>query len=198
MNVAILASGRGSNAEAVFKRARDGALANARPVCLISDNPQAPALEVARKFGIPCAFIGAQKDGSKGFCRESVSEYISALNSAKAELVVLAGFMRILPPEFIEAFKNRIITLHPSLFPSFKGKNAIKQAYDSGVKVCGCTVHFADNSLDGGKIIAQSAVEIPENCSLENLEKLVHEAEHKLLPQVIADISEGKIKIGDA
>lgn len=195
MNVAILASGRGSNAAAIFARAKQGLIPNADFTVLISDIPNAPALDVARKYSVEAGYVDPQRVGSR-FNPDGARAYIDELKSRKTELVVLAGFMRILPPEFVAAFENRIINLHPSLLPSFKGRDAIKQAYDFGAKLCGCTVHFVDNTLDGGKIIAQKAVEIKPQYTLEELECQVHKAEHTLLPQVVADIASGKIAIG--
>ena len=104
--------------------------------------------------------------------------------------------MKILPPDFVEAYANKMINLHPSLLPDFKGKDAIKQAFDAGVKVCGCSVHFVNNELDGGEVIAQKKVEISPEDTLESLEEKVHKAEHQLLPQIVADIVSGKIAIG--
>ncbi len=104
--------------------------------------------------------------------------------------------MRIIPPRFVGEFKNRMINLHPSLLPAFKGKDAIKQAFEYGVKICGCSVHYVSDELDGGKIISQKSVEIDPAWSLAELEQKVHEAEHILLPQTIADIAEGKIAVG--
>lgn len=195
MKIAILASGRGSNAKAIFGRAKRGGYKNAEFVALISDKPDAPALQIAKDFGVKALYLDTKKTGAR-FSEEGASDYISALKSLGADMVVLAGFMKILPAEFVSAFENRIINLHPSLLPAFKGKDAIKQAFDFGAKVCGCTVHFVDNKLDGGEIIAQKAVYILPEYDLCALEEKVHEAEHELLPQVVADVCEGKIKIG--
>lgn len=195
MNIAILASGRGSNADAIFARAKLGLIPDADFTVLISDIPNAPALDVARKYSVEAKYVDPQRVGAR-FNPDGARAYIDELKSRKTDLVVLAGFMRILPPEFVAAFENRIINLHPSLLPSFKGKDAIKQAYGFGVKLCGCTVHFVDNTLDGGKIIAQKAVEIEPQYTLDELEARVHDAEHILLPQVVADIAAGKIAIG--
>lgn len=195
MKAVILASGRGSNAKTLFLKAQNGEIPNTEFVGLISDKPDAPALVVAKKFGIKARHIDTQKTGA-GFSPDGAKNYISAIEESRAELIVLAGFMKILPPEFVAAFPSRIINLHPSLLPSFRGKDAIKQAFDFGVKICGCTVHFVNDVLDGGEIIAQKAVEILPEYDLKTLEEKVHEAEHILLPQVVADIALGKIKIG--
>ena len=195
MKAAILSSGKGSNADAIFNCVENGKIKNLEIVALISDIQDAPALNVAKRHNIPSIWIDPMRKGAR-FTPESAQNYIKFLKESEVELVILAGFMRILPPEFVSEFSNRAINLHPSLLPSFKGRDAIKQAYDFGAKLCGCTVHFVDNTLDGGKIIAQKAVEIKPQYTLEELECQVHKAEHTLLPQVVADIASGKIAIG--
>ncbi len=195
MNIAILASGRGSNARELFERKKNGEFGNAKIVGLISDKSDSPSLEIAKEFGVQSLFIDTQCKGAR-ISADAEKIYCDTLKNWNIDLVVLAGFMKILPPNFVETFSNRVINLHPSLLPSFKGKDAIKQAFDAAVKICGCTVHFVNNELDGGKIIAQKAVEILPEYDLPTLEEKVHEAEHILLPSVIEDIVSGKIKIG--
>jgi len=195
MKAAILASGRGSNADAILKNIESGNLVNLEVVALITDIVDALALEVGKSHHVRSLYLDPMRKGAR-FSEEGVKKYIDFLKSENVELVILAGFMRILPPEFVDAFKNRIINLHPSLLPLFKGKDAIKQAFDAGVKQCGCTVHFVSNELDGGEIIAQKTVDVMPNYTLDILESKVHQAEHLLLPQVIADIAAGKIKLG--
>jgi len=191
MRVVILASGRGSNAEAIFKASASGKLPRAEIAALISDKPDAPALAKAREHGIKALYIAPECGGAK-FSESGAKAYIDTLRGLGVNLIVLAGFMRILPREFIAAFPNAIINLHPSLLPAFKGKDAIKQAFEYGVKICGCTVHYVSEDVDGGKIIAQKTVEILPEDTLETLTQKVHAAEHKLLPEVIRTISEGR------
>ena len=195
MNIVILASGRGSNARALLECEKKGMFADAKFVGLICDIENAPVFDVAREYGIPALHLPTLRKGAR-FSDEASANYQNALKQWNADLVVLAGFMKILPPDFVEAYSNKMINLHPSLLPDFKGKDAIKQAFDAGVKVCGCSVHFVNNELDGGEVIAQKKVDILPEYSLEQLEEKVHEAEHELLPQVVADIVSGKIAIG--
>ncbi len=195
MNIAILASGRGTNARALFENKKNGKLANANIVGLISDISDSPSLSIAQEYGIKSIHIDTMRKGAR-FSNEASALYKKTLRDWNIDLVVLAGFMKILPPDFVEEFSNKIINLHPSLLPAFKGKDAIKQAFEAGVKVCGCTVHFVNNELDGGKIIAQKVVEVSPDDTLESLEEKVHKAEHILLPSVVEEIVNGKIEIG--
>ncbi len=195
MKAAILSSGKGTNADAILNCIESGKISNLEVVALISDIADAPALNVAKRHNIPSIWLDPMRKGAR-FTSESAQNYIKFLKDAGVELVILAGFMRILPPEFVREFSNRTINLHPSLLPAFKGKDAIKQAFDAKAEKCGCTVHFVSDELDGGKIIAQKEVEILSSDTLETLEERVHQAEHILLPSVIADIASGKIKLG--
>jgi phosphoribosylglycinamide formyltransferase-1 len=195
MNIVILASGRGSNARALFECEKKGMFADAKIVGLICDIEDAPVFDVAKEYGIEALHLPTLRKGAR-FSEEASANYQNALKNWNADLVVLAGFMKILPPDFVEAYANKMINLHPSLLPDFKGKDAIKQAFDAGVKVCGCSVHFVNNELDGGEVIAQKKVEILPEDTLESLEEKVHKAEHQLLPQIVADIVSGKIAIG--
>lgn len=195
MNIVILASGRGSNARALLECEKKGMFPNAKIVGLICDIENAPVFDIAREYGIDSLWLPTLRKGAR-FSDEASTNYQNALKKWNTDLVVLAGFMKILPPDFVEAYSNKMINLHPSLLPDFKGKDAIKQAFDARVKVCGCSVHFVNNELDGGEVIAQKRVEILPQYTLEELEEKVHEAEHELLPQVVADIVSGKISIG--
>jgi len=191
MNVVVMASGRGSNARALFEAERDGRLGGAKIVGLISDNPEARALEEARSFGKPAVCVPPEKSGAR-YPAQASAKCAELIRQWGASLVVLAGFMKILPPEFVGSFPGKIINLHPSLLPAYKGKDAIKCAFEAGEKQCGCTVHFVNNELDGGEIIAQKVVEIEPGCTLEKLEEKVHEAEHALLVGVVAQIASGE------
>jgi len=188
MNVVILGSGRGSNAEVILKKWKHGDLANVRPVAIISDNPDAPILELGSEFGIDARYLNAGKFKTK-LDQEAEQRYIETIQSYEPHLIVLAGFMRVIKQPFLDAFPKQIINLHPSLLPSFKGLDGIRQAYEYGVKITGCTVHYVTGELDGGPIIDQSAIEIDTGDSLEIVEAKVHAAEHDLLPSVLRKLS---------
>lgn len=184
MRFVILGSGTGSNAEALLKAWEVGELDGAEPVGIISDRASARILSLGERFGVPALHIDPGPFKTK-FPPEVEATYVEAINKTGADLVVLAGFMRVIKDPFLDAFPRRIINLHPSLLPSFKGLDAIRQAWDYGVKVTGCTVHFVTGDLDGGPIIDQEAVRIEDDDTLESLESKVHAAEHRLLPSVV-------------
>lgn len=188
MRVVILGSGRGSNAEAILQAQQAGKLGRARVVQLIADKPDAGILALGPRFGVPAAFVDPAPFKTK-LEGEGEDRFIAAIRAAGADLVVLAGFMRVLKPKFLEAFAGKIINLHPSLLPSFPGLDGIGQAFRRGVKVTGCTVHYVTLEVDGGPILDQAVVRIEAGDSLESLAAKVHAAEHALLPGVIAEIS---------
>jgi phosphoribosylglycinamide formyltransferase-1 len=185
MRVVILGSGRGSNAEAILEAQATGRLGSARVVALFSDVAGAPILALGPRFGVPARFIDPAPFRTK---LEGAGEerFIAAVAEARPDLVVLAGFMRVLKPGFLAAFAGRIINLHPSLLPSFPGLDAIGQAWRRGVKVAGCTVHGVTAEVDGGPILDQLAVRLEPGDTLETLAAKIHAAEHALLPAVIA------------
>ncbi|PTX97927.1 phosphoribosylglycinamide formyltransferase [Opitutus sp. ER46] len=189
MRVVILGSGRGSNAEAILKAQKENRLGRAEVVQIFADRPDAGLLELGARFGVPAHFLDPAPYKSKldGAAEQA---YIAAITACRPDLVVLAGFMRVLKMPFIAAFERRIINLHPSLLPSFPGLDGIGQAFRRGVKVTGCTVHYVTLEVDGGPIIDQAAVRIEETDTLESLTAKVHAAEHHLLPTVIARLSE--------
>lgn len=188
MRVVILGSGRGSNAEAILRAEREGRLGRARVVRIISDNPTAGILELGKTYDVPAGFIDPAPFRTKldGAAEE---HYITAILAEKPDLLVLAGFMRVLKERFLTAFAGRMINLHPSLLPAFPGLDAIPQAWRRGVKITGCTVHLVTAEVDGGPILDQSAVRIEDSDTLEALTQKVHAAEHALLPAVIARLS---------
>ncbi len=190
MRVVILGSGRGSNAEAILEAQQRGHLGAARVVQILSDQPNAGILALGARFGVPVAFIDPAPFKTK---LEGVGEerFIAAVQAAQPDLVVLAGFMRVVKPGFLNAFAGKIINLHPSLLPSFPGLDGIGQAWRRGVKVTGCTVHGVTAEVDGGPIIDQAVVRIEADDTLESLSAKMHAAEHELLPRVIARLSEG-------
>ncbi len=190
MRVVILGSGRGSNAEAILLAQQAGRLGRARVVHLFSDQPGAGILAHGPRFGVPAAFIDPAPFKTK-LEGEGEARFVAALNAAAPDLVVLAGFMRVLKPGFLNAFAGKIVNIHPSLLPSFPGLDGIGQAFRRGVKVTGCTVHAVTAEVDGGPILDQAAVRIEPSDTLETLTAKMHAAEHALLPAVIARLSEG-------
>ena len=188
MRVVILGSGRGSNAEAILAAEQAGRLGRARVGALLSDVSNSGILSLGPRFGVPASFVDPAPFRTK-LDGEGEERFIAAVSGARPELVVLAGFMRVLKPRFLGAFSGRIINLHPSLLPSFPGLDAIGQAWRRGVKVTGCTVHYVTAEVDGGPILDQVAVRIEEGETLAALEARVHAAEHALLPSVIARLS---------
>ncbi|MGB0257933.1 MAG: phosphoribosylglycinamide formyltransferase [Coraliomargarita sp.] len=191
--IVILGSGRGSNAEALLKAESKKKLGAANIAAVISDHEDAGILALGQKFKVPAIYIDPQRKG--GYLSEEAEQaYIDRIEKFSPKLIVLAGFMRILRKPFIDAFGGRVINLHPSLLPSFKGANGIQDAFDYGVKVTGCTVHWVTPALDAGPIVDQKEVRIDDSDNVEMLAKKIHIAEHTLLPDVVARLSKGKIK----
>lgn len=182
-NIAIFASGSGSNFEAIVKACLDGSV-KANPAVCICDRPGAGVVERAVRLGVPCLEFKPRDFKDKEAYETAV---LAELRKRDVQLVCLAGYMRIVGRVLLEAFPNRIINIHPSLLPAFKGAHAIRDAFEYGVKVYGVTIHFVDESLDGGKIIAQTAVPY-EGTDIEELEAKIHKAEHKLYPEVITKL----------
>jgi len=189
MRVVILGSGRGSNAEAILSAQRAGKLGRASVVQILADKQDAGILALGARLGVPAAFVDPAPFKTK-LEGEGEARFIAAVNAAAPDLVVLAGFMRVLKPGFLNAFAGKIINLHPSLLPSFPGLDGIGQAWRRGVKITGCTVHGVTAEVDGGPILDQAAVRIETGDTLETLATKVHAAEHALLPAVIARLSE--------
>lgn len=191
ISIAVLVSGNGTNLQAIIDNVNKGYIP-AKITLVLSDEKKAFALERAKKAGIETVTLD-KKDYKE---REDFDrEIIRHLKKRNVELVVLAGFMRLLSPYFVKEYRNRIINIHPALLPSFKGPHGIKDAIDHGVKVTGVTVHFVDEHLDNGPIILQKLVEIKEDDTEETLLERVHKEEHKAYPEAIKLFVEGKIKI---
>jgi phosphoribosylglycinamide formyltransferase-1 len=190
--IVILGSGRGTNAEALLKFESKKKLGAAKVAALISDHEDAGILALGQKYKVPAIFIDPGRKGAR-MTDEAEQSYIERIQSFSPKLIVLAGFMRIIKRPFIEAFEGRMINLHPSLLPSFPGMDGIGQAFDHGVKLTGCTVHWVTPALDAGPIIEQKEVRIEESDTLEVLIKKVHIAEHALLPDVVTRLSKGKL-----
>lgn len=192
--VVILGSGRGSNAEALLKAEASKKLGAAKIAAVISDVEDARILSLGQKFKVPAIYMDPGKPGAR-LSDAAEEAYIERIASFSPKLIVLAGFMRILRAKFIEAFDGGVINLHPSLLPSFKGPNGIDDALDFGVKITGCTVHWVTPALDAGPIIDQKEVRVEPSDTVEGLGKKIHIAEHRLLPDVVARLSKGKIPI---
>lgn len=191
MKIGILISGRGSNMVALAEAVQNGTIPNSEVAVVISDKKKAQGLEKARERGIETLVIARN-----GRTREEHdAEIIAALQKRGVELVCLAGYMRLLSPDFVRAFPNKIVNIHPSLLPSFKGLNAQKQAFEYGVKITGCTVHFVDEELDHGAIILQKAVEVSDDDTAETLAAKILAQEHALYVEAVKLIAEGKIQI---
>lgn len=190
MKVVILGSGRGSNAEAILQAQASGKLGRARVVHIFSDKAEAGILGLGKQYGVPASFVEPGPFRTK-FDDAGEQRFVREISSIQPDLIVLAGFMRILKPTFIEAFSCKIINLHPSLLPSFPGLDGIGQAWRRGVKITGCTVHYVTPEIDGGPIIDQVPVRIDDSDTLELVEGKIHVAEHTLLPAVIARLSGG-------
>ncbi|ACB74957.1 phosphoribosylglycinamide formyltransferase [Opitutus terrae] len=189
MRVVVLGSGRGSNAEALLNAQKADRLGRARVVQIFADRPDAGILELGPRFGVAAQFLDPAPFKTK-LEGEAEARYIAAVRGCQPDIVVLAGFMRVLKPGFLAAFEGKIINLHPSLLPSFPGLDGIGQAWRRGVKVTGCTVHYVTGEVDGGPIIDQAAVRIEPGDTLESLTTKIHAAEHALLPAVVARLSQ--------
>ena len=161
---------------------RDGRIPDAEMAVVISDKPGARGLELARERGIETLVITRRGRNRE----EHEREIIAALRERHVDLVCLAGYMRLLSPCFVEAFRGRILNIHPSLLPAFPGLDAQRQALEHGVKVSGCTVHFVDETLDGGPIIAQRAVPVLDVDTVDSLSARILEQEHRLYPEAVA------------
>jgi phosphoribosylglycinamide formyltransferase-1 len=190
MNVGVLVSGSGTNLQSLIDRQRRGELGPARLTVVGANVPECPALARARAAGLP-TFVVDHRDYSAraGFDRAIVN----ALRSHQVDLVVLAGFMRMLGEEFLATFPGRVINIHPALLPAFAGVRAQRQTLESGVKIAGCTVHFVDGGVDTGPVIAQSAVLVHEDDDEEALRARILSEEHRLLPAVVRAIAERRV-----
>ena len=189
--VGILISGRGSNMSALADAIDGGRIPNAEIALVISDQREAAGVSHARNRGLE---VGVIERGSRTR-EEHEREIVAALNERQIDLVCLAGYMRLLSRHFIDAYRGRILNIHPSLLPAFPGLAAQRQALDHGAKWSGCTVHFVDETLDGGPIVAQSIVPVWEEDSEESLSARILEQEHQLYPKAVALVVGGKYEI---
>ena len=182
--MAIMISGTGSNMEAIISAARRGSLA-ARTALVISDNPDAAGLKKAKRKGVKTLAIPYKK----GIPREQTeSAIIEAIKAERAEWVVLAGFMKLLTPYFVQTFRNRIVNIHPALLPAFPGAHAIRDAFEARADITGVTVHMVDELMDHGTIIAQEEVAILPGDTEETLAARIHAVEHRLYPKTLQQL----------
>lgn len=191
LRLGVLVSGRGSNLQSIMDAISEGRLA-ARVAVVVSNKAGAPALARARRAGIPAVFADPAACGSR---EDHDAAVVRVLREHDVELVVLAGYMRLLTPIFIEAFRHRVVNIHPSLLPAFTGLHAQRQALGCGVKVAGCTVHFVDEGLDSGPIILQAAVPVLEDDTEESLSARILAEEHRIYPEAIGLIAEGRVRV---
>ena len=193
LKIGVLISGSGSNLQAIIDRIEDGSLA-AEIVLVVSSRPDAYGLERAKRAGIPTLALNREVYKDASAANKRIAD---ALQEAGARYVIMAGYMRKVTEEVLQAYPDRVVNLHPALLPSFKGAHAIEDAFNFGVKVTGITVHFANEDYDKGPIIAPRAVEVREDDTLETLEARIHEAEHQLYPEVISLLAQERIHIDE-
>jgi len=191
--IGVLGSGKGSNFVAIADACAAGKIP-ATIALVLSDVETAGILSHARERKISARFIAPGKFRTK-LDEEAENAYIQALREANVDLIVLAGFMRVLKGDFLRAFEGRIVNIHPSLLPSFPGLEAWKQALEAGVKVTGCTVHFVDAGVDSGPIIGQQTVPVLDDDTTETLHQRIHAAEHELYPKCVAALARGDITV---
>ena len=191
-NICVFASGFGSNFQAIIDACKKKKIKKGHVTLLITDNKNAYARQRARKAGIDQIYCNPKDFPSKKDWEKHLG---SILKKHRIDLVVLAGFMRILSPYFVRQFMDKTINIHPALLPAFPGAHAIKDAFDYGVKVTGVTVHFIDEKVDHGPIILQESLEVKKTDSLKTLEKKIHKVEHRLYPKAINILLSGKYRI---
>jgi phosphoribosylglycinamide formyltransferase-1 len=186
----VLASGSGTNLQAILDELHGQGLAEV--VGVGSDKPAAGALERGRRAGVETAVFPRDEYTDRAARDEAIGDWIEG---READLVVLAGYMQLLSPAFVSRFRNRVVNIHPALLPSFPGLDAIGQALDAGVDTTGVTVHFVDEGVDTGPVIAQREVPVPPGVRRDELEATVHAVEHELYPEAIRMIAEGRVRI---
>ncbi len=177
LRLAILASGKGSNFEAIINDINNKRL-DAEIICLIVNEPNCGAIDIARRFSIPFIILNHRDYADREKLDEAI---IESLNTYNIELLIMVGWMRIITHKLLNRYKDRVINLHPSLLPSFKGKNAIKDAFDRRVKITGCSVHIVQEEIDSGPILVQGAIPLTNNQSYQSLTKSMHILEHRVI-----------------
>ena len=191
LRVAVLASGSGTNLQAIIDKSEKGEL-SAKVALVLSDVESAYALERTRKHNIPAVFVDRKRFSSK---KEYEKEIVKNLKEYNVDLVLLAGYMKIVGRAIINEYRNKIMNIHPALLPSFPGLSAWRQAIDYGVKISGVTVHFVDEGIDTGPIILQEVVPVFDNDTPESLHQRIHQEEYKIYPRAIQLFAEGKLQI---
>ena len=179
--LAIFVSGSGTNMENILQHVRDGKI-KAEVALVLSDNPQAYALKRAEKYNVECVVVDRKRFESKAAFEAEIRRH---LKRAKIDFLLLAGFMKILSPEFVRAYPKKILNIHPALLPQFPGAHAIKEAWEAKVKKTGVTVHFVDEGVDTGPVILQREVAIDADETLESLKKKIHDVEYKIYPEAL-------------
>ena len=191
MNIAVFCSGSGTNLQAIIDSQKKGYI-KAEIKLVVSDTPGCYALKRAENSGVKTVVVERKNYKAK---KDFEAEIINVLKKEGIGLIVLAGYMRMLSEDFIRAYENKILNIHPALLPSFKGTRGIKDAFEYGVKVTGPTVHFVTVDMDAGPVIMQSPVKVTEDDTKESLGQAIHEEEHKIYPRAIQLFVEGKLKI---
>jgi phosphoribosylglycinamide formyltransferase 1 len=192
MRIVILGTGNGSNAEVILKSSLEGQLGTAQVVGVFSDVNDSKILTHSRNYNVPGIYLDPGNKKSI-ITHDEENNWICEIKASNPDLIVMAGFMRIISKRFLKEFDYKVINLHPSLLPSFPGKNSIEKAFDKKVKITGCTVHWVNEEIDGGEIIAQAPVRIMDGDNLDLVKQKIHAAEHMLLPWVIRDLANGTI-----
>lgn len=190
--IAIFVSGSGTNMENLIQASKAGRLADGEIAVVICDNPAAAAIEKARKQDIPAALVDRKNFPGK---EEFEAAIIQELEKAKADWLVLAGFMRILSGDFVRRFRGRIMNIHPSLLPAFSGAHAIEDAFKAKAKETGVTVHFVDEGVDTGPVILQRKIQVVPQDTLESLETKIHAVEYEIYPEALRLVLTGKVRL---
>jgi len=190
MNVAVLVSGSGTNLQALIDRGQRGELGSAHLVVVGCNVPDCPALARAKLAALPTFVVDHRDYADRATFDRAL---VAALHAHQTDLVVLAGFNRVLGKDLLDAFPGRVINIHPALLPGFPGVKAQRQAFEAGVKIAGCTIHFVDHGVDTGPIIAQSAVPVLDDDDDEALRVRILAEEHRMLPAVVSAIAERRV-----
>ncbi len=193
LKIAVLLSGSGTNLQALIDDIAAGTL-DAEIVKVVASRPDAYGIERAKAAGIPVLVMNKALYVD---AEAADTQIVVDVQAAGAEYIIMAGYMRKVTPVMLRAFPNRVLNLHPALLPSFKGAHAIRDAFEAGVKVTGVTVHFANEDYDKGPIVAQRAIEVAEDDTLESLEEKIHAVEHSLYPQAVQLIAEGRVSVDE-
>lgn len=191
LRIGVMVSGSGTNLQAIIDAAQQGLPVEIAHV--VSSRPDAYGIQRAKEAGIPVLVLNRELYSDPRAADATIAD---TLKASGVEYVVMAGYMRMVTSVLLEAFPNRVINLHPALLPSFVGAHAIQDAFDAGVKVTGVTVHFANEEYDKGPIIAQRAVNVWEDDTVDTLEERIHEVEHEIYPQVLGWIADGRVSVG--